>query len=204
MTSLDKENELLPKICVNQTNVHLPLSHQVDKTWKELSVAWIINLWTNEHSIMSFESINRGVYVFQTCMLFGRWLKNHKYRLKKHKRKPPTLLKYNKIYDKMPQCYKTSMGMYPFAINNQVSMSCIFLFTRSLAIYPHIQSTYILFSSNLLHICPKMWRDNLQFVLTVYETYNKRYILYYEENCILFCTPSKCIFKKNQILKNVE
>lgn len=38
MTSLDKENELLPQICGNQTSVQLTLSYQV-LAWKEFSVA---------------------------------------------------------------------------------------------------------------------------------------------------------------------
>lgn len=86
--------------------------------------------------------------------------------------------------------------MYPFALTIKVSMSCIFLFMRSLIIAPHLQSTYILFSSDLLHIRPKVERDSLYFVLTVYETYNKPYILYFEENCIFFWAQSKYNFLK--------
>lgn len=82
---------------------------------------------------------------------------------------------------------KPPWACMPLLLTIKVSMSCMFLFTRSLAIAPHTQSTYILFSSDWLHICPKVWRDSLQFILTVYETYNKPYILYYEENCIFFC-----------------
>lgn len=114
-----------------------------------------------------------------------------KCRLKKHKRKPPTCWSTIKC---MIECYhdrKPLWACIPLLLTIKVSMSCIFLFTRSLAIAPHLWSTCILFSSDLLHIHPKMGRDSMQFVLTVYESYNKPYILYYEENCIFFCVQNK-------------
>lgn len=99
----------------------------------------------------------------------------------------------------MIECYhdrKPPWTCIPLLLTIKVSMSCIFLFTRSLAIAPHLRSTCILFSSDLLHIHPKVGRDSMQFVLTVYESYNKPYILYYEENCIFFCVQNKYFLKK--------
>lgn len=99
----------------------------------------------------------------------------------------------------MIECYhdrKPPWTCIPLLLTIKVSMSCIFLFTRSLVIAPHLRSTYILFSSDLLHIHPKVGRDSMQFVLTVYESYNKPYILYYEENCIFFCVQNKYFLKK--------